>query len=132
MVTSVFWIAVICSFINFILVVLVLPESLDKMKREQAALDYNVKNAGKGKAVVEADVIGEGSNIQNEDNQRRRGGIVREFLRPLGVFLPVVVMDGGVKKRRDWSLTFLAAALFGYTLSQVSILFPHHEMKFII
>lgn len=121
MVTSVFWIAVICSFINFTLVVLILPESLDKLKRERSSLDLNVKNAGKSIAtVVEADVVDEGSNTPNGGDQNRRS-IVHEFMRPLGVFLPVVVMDGG-KKRRDWSLTFLAAALFGYMLSQVRII----------
>jgi hypothetical protein len=119
MVTTVFWVAVICSFINFVLVSVLLPESLDKVKRERAALEYNVKAAGKGKTPVPE--TAEGSGSQNEDNQGKRGGgIVCEFLRPLGVFLPVMVMDGGVRKRRDWSLTCLAAALFGYMLSQVS------------
>lgn len=123
MVTTVFWVATICSFINFILVLFLLPESLDKVKRERAVLEYNVKTVGKRKAAaVEADAIGEGSNVQNEDNHGRRGGIVCEFLQPLRVFLPVVVMDGGVRRRRDWSLTFLAAALFGFMLSQVSII----------
>ena len=111
----------ISSFINFILVLLVLPESLDREKRERAALEYNTKNAGKPKAgVVEVDAVDEGSNTPNEVDQNRRG-IVHGFLGPLEVFLPVVVMDGGVKRRRDWSLTFLAAAIFGYMLSQVCI-----------
>lgn len=127
MVTTVFWVATICSFINFILVLFLLPESLDKVKRERAVLEYNVKTVGKRKAAaVEADAIGEGSNVQNEDNHGRRGGIVCEFLQPLRVFLPVVVMDGGVRRRRDWSLTFLAAALFGFMLSQ-----GVHQMKYL-
>jgi hypothetical protein len=114
MVTTVFWVAVICSFINFVLVLFVLPESLDNEKREY---DIRTENAN-----VIAGAAEEGSNARNGvDHSSRSDGIVCGVLKPLGVFLPVVVMDGGVRKRRDWSLTLLAAALFGVMLSQVSI-----------
>lgn len=91
------------------------------MKRARAAAEHlaNASNKGKGRA-DDLDVIGEGSGSIEEDSSRASRGIIRGFLRPLGVFLPVVVIEGGVKKRRDWSLTFLGAALFGYMLSNVS------------
>jgi hypothetical protein len=130
MVTTVFWVAVFCSFINFLLVLFVFPESLDKVKREQATLGFHGKANGKGKArddeeEEEEEVVGEGSGVGNNEmrtQRRRKSGIIRGFLRPLAVFLPVVVLEGGVRKRRDWSLTFLGAALFGLMLSNVSVL----------
>lgn len=103
---------------------LVLPESLDKVKVKREH-DAGTESAN----VVAGAAIEEESNARNEiDHSRRGDGIVRRFLRPLRVFLPVVVMDGGVRKRRDWSLTLLAAALFGVMLSQVSIS-SYHEVR---
>lgn len=126
--TTVFWVAIICTFINFVLVLFVFPESLDKVKLQQAALAFQAQANGKGKLrdddneEEEADV-GEGSGAGNDQvrvQRKRKGGIIRGFLRPLALFMPVVVLEGGVRKRRDWSLTFLGAALFGYMLSNVS------------
>ncbi|KAF9468039.1 major facilitator superfamily domain-containing protein [Collybia nuda] len=140
-VTTVFWVAIICSFINFILVLFVFPESLDKVKLQQAALEFQASGNGKGKAMVddieedEGGVTGEGSGTGNDQDRvhaPRRGkrGIIRGFLRPLALFMPVVVMEGGLRKRRDWSLTFLGAALFGSMLSngvhQVKYLYAEH------
>lgn len=128
-VTTVFWVAIICTFINFVLVLFVFPESLDKVKLQQAALAFQAQANGRGKIRdddnddEEVDVA-EGSGTGNDQvraPRKRKGGIIRGFLRPLALFMPVVVLEGGVRKRRDWSLTFLAAALFGYMLSNVSL-----------
>ncbi|KAF8071918.1 major facilitator superfamily domain-containing protein [Lyophyllum atratum] len=130
-VTSVFWIAIICSFINFMLVLFVFPESLDKVKRTRALAEHNVKACGKGKARDhDACAVGQGSGASAEESSEAGEGIIRGFLKPLALFLPVVVFDGGLKKRRDWSLTFLGAALFASTLSngvhQVKYLYAEH------
>ncbi|KAF8905118.1 major facilitator superfamily domain-containing protein [Gymnopilus junonius] len=111
-VTSVFWVAVICSFVNLVLTLFVFPESLGKKKREAMLVaEAAVVGKGKAKALV----------IEAED--------------PLSVFLPVVVLDPspygiGHRKRRDWSLTMLAIALFGFMLStgvfQIKYLYAVH------
>ncbi|KAF9532509.1 major facilitator superfamily domain-containing protein [Crepidotus variabilis] len=63
------------------------------------------------------------------------GGVISHFLRPLAVFMPMVVYEPswtgiGFKKRTDWSLTILAAALFGLMLStgvyQIKYLYAVH------
>ena len=143
-VTSVFWVAMFCSFINFLLITFVFPESLDKEKKERAMIAYkksSVLGGKKGKTRERALTLSSGdpgsSSADEEDNneevirprqeERESGvrsggaGIISHFLRPLAVFLPVVVLDpSGLGKRRDWSLTLLAGGLFGYTLSTVS------------
>ena len=126
MVTCVFWVAVLCGFINFLLVLFVFPESLAKVKQERAAVEYNVEINRKGKArAIGARVAGEESEARVDEapSGTGDGGIIRGFLKPLVVFLPVMVMDGGIRKRRDWSLTLLAVALFGHMLSQVVFIF---------
>jgi hypothetical protein len=90
-VTSVFWVAMICELVNFLLALFVFPESLPPSKRSQPS----------------------------EDEGNRHDGILRQFLNPLTVFLPTFVDVGGGRRGKDWSLTFLAAALFGFTLSAV-------------
>jgi len=140
-VASVFWVAVFCSFINFLLVAFVFPESLDKEKRDRAMIAYQKTGASagkKGKARERALTLTSGgpssSNTDEEEGveevnrprqEEREGsgnGIISRFLNPLAVFLPVVVLDssGLGRTRRDWSLTLLAVALFGYMLSNVS------------
>jgi MFS family permease len=139
-VTSVFWVAVACSFINLLLITFVFPESLDKEKRERAMMAYRMSGK-KGKTRERALTLASGdpgsSSTDEEDyieevnrqgqEERESGvrsggtGIISHFLRPLAVFLPVVVLDpSGLGKRRDWSLTLLAVGLFGYMLSTVS------------
>lgn len=130
-VTSVFWTAIFCSFLNFVLVLFVFPESLDKVKRARALADHQVKASGKGKArAPDEEAVRQGSGSNGGAPAEPGHGIIRGFLKPLALFLPVVVFDGGVKKRRDWSLTFLGAALFGATLSsgvhQVKYLYAEH------
>jgi hypothetical protein len=134
---------VTCSFINFLLISFVFPESLDKEKKERAMIAYkksDVLGGKKGKARERALTFSSGepgsSSADEEDNvevnrpkQEEREswilsagtGIISRFLSPLAVFLPVMVLDpSGLGKRRDWSLTLLAGGLFGYMLSCVS------------
>jgi hypothetical protein len=129
---EVFWVSILLSSVNFLLVLLVFPESLSRESRAKAVSDYSGKGKGKSRAeaanaedgVVVDDREGEvgGSRSENErgaghgDEER---GIINTFLRPLAIFLPVVIMDGS-KKRTDWSLTFLAGAMLTYMLSTVS------------
>jgi MFS family permease len=143
-VTSVFWVAVCFSFINFLLITFVFPESLNKEKRERAMIAYKKSGAlggKKGKTRERALTLSSGdpgsSSSDEEDNieevtrprqeERESGvrsggaGIISHFLSPLAVFLPVMVLDpSGLGKRRDWSLTLLAGGLYGHMLSNVS------------
>ncbi|KAG6862568.1 hypothetical protein C0995_000116 [Termitomyces sp. Mi166 len=120
-VTCVFWIAIVCSFVNFLLVLFVFPESLNKAKRLRA-----IAEQGKGKARAHDDEV-----IENYPaiEQNRKEGVVRAFLKPLSLFLPAVVYDGG-KRRRDWSLTFLGGALLLTMIStgiyQIKYLYAVH------
>ncbi|KAF6759965.1 hypothetical protein DFP72DRAFT_1063696 [Ephemerocybe angulata] len=49
-VTAVFWVAILCSFVNFLLVLFVFPESLDKEKQKAAAAALAAHADPKGKA----------------------------------------------------------------------------------
>ena len=144
-VTSVFWVAMSCSFINFLLITFVFPESLDKEKMERAMIAY--KNSGvlggrKGKTRESASTLSSGdpgsssadeeNNIEVRPGQEEResgvrsrvAGIISHFFSPLVILLPVTILDpSGLGKRRDWSLTLLAGGLFGYLLSTVSFFF---------
>ncbi|PPQ64605.1 hypothetical protein CVT26_002003 [Gymnopilus dilepis] len=153
-VTSVFWVAVVCSFVNLLLVLFVFPESLGKKKREAAAALAAAASAatsapgtpvaiagnlkGKAKALtnevaaVPQEAVEASPLVQEEPESQ---GIIARFLSPLSVFLPVVVLDPspygiGHRKRRDWSLTMLAVALFGFMLStgifQIKYLYAEH------
>jgi MFS family permease len=105
-VTSVFWVAIFCSGINVFLTAFVFPESLPKEKRAVkpgAIRDSNEEDSSEDKQT--SDWIGV--------------GVIKGFLSPLALFLPEVVRGTSGKKRKDWSLTLLALALFGYMLSMV-------------
>lgn len=140
-VTSVFWVAVFSSFINFLSMAFVFPESLDKEKRKRALIAYQksgtvARQKGKARALTlssgdpdrsstdEEDSIEEGNRPSKDESDCGPGGagLISRLLSPLAVFLPALVLDPSNmgRKRRDWSLTFLAAALFGYMLSTVS------------
>lgn len=145
-VTSVFWVALFCSFINLLLVTFIFPESLSKEKRERAMianrkLGVIIGKKGKareraltlssgdpGSSSTDEDIIEEVNRPRQEERESgvRSGsaGIISRFLSPLAVFLPVLVLDpsGLGRKKRDWSLTLLACGLFGYMLSTVSAL----------
>ena len=125
-VTSVFWVAIACSFINFVLVLFVFPESLDKEKKDKAMREYVARTRGqsRGKARASEEGIREDREDAHGSNHgpAQTGSVITRFLEPLAVFLPVVVMDptSPGRKRRDWSLTLLAASLIGYMLSMAS------------
>jgi MFS family permease len=131
-VTAVFWVAVCCSFINILLLLFIFPESLSVEKRLKARTEN-----GKGKARASGsstqDENTNDSNISHESPDSR-AGILVTFLRPLGIFLPARVQfevpGRGVQTKRDWSLTWLALALFGYMLStglfQIKYLYAEH------
>jgi hypothetical protein len=107
-VTSVFWVAIFFSFINVILTTFVFPESLPKEKRQ-------------AKTALARDA-GEDASSGAHDKRPKDWvglGIVKGFLSPLALFLPKVVPNVEGRVKRDWSLTFLALALFGYMLSTV-------------
>ncbi|TFK20295.1 hypothetical protein FA15DRAFT_673617 [Coprinopsis marcescibilis] len=164
-VSAVFWIAVVCSFINFLLVLFVFPESLNQEKREKAKRAYALAlghDTGKGKekaldfavtGVEDVEGVGIGAIVDVEElssplvssysksfardhsrfptsNTRAstsrdptpRDGLLMRFLRPLSIFLPVYVDMPTrnaltVKRKKDWSLTLLAAGLFAWMLS---------------
>ncbi|KAG7451200.1 uncharacterized protein BT62DRAFT_406404 [Guyanagaster necrorhizus] len=123
-VTAVFYLAVLCSFTNLLLVLFVFPESLSAEKREEAAREHAMTHSAKGKA---RDLRGQdsGNNDQGPStssdegvSETKRFAIIRSFLSPLSIFLPVTIIEAeGDRRHRDWSLTMLAAALFGYMLS---------------
>lgn len=105
-VTCVFWVAIFCSLANFLLVVFLFPESLSKEKRAASA------EAAHHIAIPE------------EENKGLFGfGFLRAFLSPLALFMPYIPGETASQLKKDWSLTYLGLALFGYMLSIVRPLF---------
>ncbi|KAH8093706.1 MFS general substrate transporter [Cristinia sonorae] len=115
-VTSVFYAAAMCSFINLLLVLFVFPESLDK-KRAEAAREA---------AALGLDSMDDDSN----EPESTPHGVLSRFFRPLVVFAPKRVQTPDGIQRTDWSLTILAIAIFGYLLStgvfQIKYLYAGH------
>lgn len=101
-VTSVFYIASMCSFINLILVLFVCPESLEKKKTK-----------------VGQQAPAEPSNTGSSANVARKG-LFYQFISPLALFLPKKIESPDGVSRRDWTLTIIAGTLFGALLSSVS------------
>ncbi len=117
-VTSVFYVAAMCSFVNLLLVLFVFPESLDKKK---------------SKSGIQAEIHSTVSTLEAETPAKSlvaiapdAGGVVvgagswlRSFLGSLALFMPktIVTPHGGVK--RDWSLTILGLSLFMFLLASV-------------
>ncbi|PPQ67510.1 hypothetical protein CVT25_006051 [Psilocybe cyanescens] len=125
-VTTVFWVSIMLSFINFVLVLFVFPESLGKKKMEQAvaAAEAQAAAASKTGGLVTTTSAGTQEDVGSSGVQEvvATDGVIVGFLRPLAVFLPAMVLQPspngiGLRKRRDWSLTMLALALFAYMLS---------------
>ncbi|KJA22926.1 hypothetical protein HYPSUDRAFT_138336 [Hypholoma sublateritium FD-334 SS-4] len=130
-VTTVFWVAIACSFFNLLMMIFVFPESLNKKKMERAAEAARLGAAGD----LAARPSGSCDAQEVVQESPATAGIVARFLSPLAVFLPVMVLDPspnglGSRKRRDWSLTVLAVALFGFMLStgvyQIKYLYATH------
>jgi MFS family permease len=118
-VTSVFCVAAMASFLNFCFMLFVMPESVTKEQRDRAS-GRIVLNVGVGEVV-----------LRDPNPDRLKLGFIREFFSPLAVFLPVTVpVAGSTRRRKDWSLTLLTGALFGYMLSaglyQIKYLYGSH------
>ncbi|OBZ72590.1 putative membrane protein C14C4.07 [Grifola frondosa] len=111
-VTSVFYIAAMASFVNMLLVLFLFPESLEKKK---AKVSQQLQLA-----------VSEESSPSSAD----RHSFLTDFLSPLALFLPRKIEVPGGTSRKDWSLTILAIALFGYLLStgifQIKYLYAQH------
>ncbi|KAF7312240.1 hypothetical protein MIND_00237000 [Mycena indigotica] len=115
-VTSVFWVAVALQILNLLVVLLIVPESVHK-------------DNGKGKARDISD--GESTSDDTATKAPVSRGVFSDFFSPLAIFLPVpLLVDGTVRQRKDYSLTFLACALFAYMLSaglyQIKYLYAGH------
>lgn len=150
-VTSVFWVAILCSFVNLVFAMGFLPESMDKVKRRAAMKAREAEEAEDAlraqQEEVDEDVVQEveGSGVAKSVSKSRSKGrsvdalmrrtgaggraTLKKLFGPLAVFAPRKVYRtsdesgrvGGA--RTDWSLTLLAASLAFYLLSSVSPFF---------
>ncbi|KAF8638311.1 hypothetical protein AX17_002331 [Amanita inopinata Kibby_2008] len=136
-VTMVFWVAALCSSLNFILTAFLLPESLPQEKQQKARDDYRrVRGSNKGKVRAGDEVEGGTSSVDDmpvgmKDSGKSVSGRLHHLFSPLAIFLPVAMMDKRrMRMKTDWSLTVLAAALFGHYLSigifQLKYLYAEH------
>ncbi|KAG2070750.1 hypothetical protein BDR04DRAFT_1099407 [Suillus decipiens] len=130
-VTSVFWVAITCSFVNLVLVLFVFPESLPASRRAS-------NRKGKGRA-IESEQEFPSSKADEPSHGWVATRIIRSFLSPLAVFLPShvpvaasVTGDSLVpsRTRKDWGLTFIAISLFLHMLAsgmfQLKYLYAEH------
>lgn len=130
-VTSVFWVAITCSFVNLILVLFVFPESLPASRRAS-------NRKGKNRA-VESGLEFPSSKADEPSRGRVATRIFRSFLSPLAVFLPshvpVAASTTGdslvsSRTRKDWGLTFIGMSLFSHMLAsgifQLKYLYAEH------
>jgi len=117
------------------LLLFVFPESLDKKRMEalekgkartsSSASDTTEVEGDQGGFQVSSSSANQGRHgRQSRDEGKSGGSHISRFLKPLAIFLPVVILvptpNGlGRRKKRDWSLTFLAVALLGFMLSSV-------------
>lgn len=111
-VTPVFWVAVLCSFVNFLLAVFVFPESLTKEKRK----------ARKELALAEQNRVAAEGMVPVKKSEGLTG-IFKRLATPMAVFAPRMRRQANGKMQKDWNLTFLALASFGYLLSSVGLVF---------
>ncbi|KAF9449523.1 MFS general substrate transporter [Macrolepiota fuliginosa MF-IS2] len=132
-VTTVFCVAVVCSFVNFLAAVFVFPESLSKERREKARKEYiRASGAGSGKGKGKAPVRGRTGRAGVVEDVTERPNFVVRLFSPLAVFWPTKVRDPTRmnKYRRDWSLTLLGVAFFGFVLCvglyQLKYLYAEH------
>lgn len=109
-VTSVFYIAVMCSFLNLLLVLFIFPESRNKKK---AAQDHPAPPAVALRAVaLQADGLTE---------QAQAMSWFQRSTSSLSLFVPKKISKPEGGYYRDWSLTFLGIALFMFLLAAVSV-----------
>lgn len=130
-VTSVFWVAITCSFVNLILVLFVFPESLPASRRAS-------NRKGKSRAIDSSPEFS-GGKVDEPSHGWAATRIIRSFLSPLAVFLPSHVPvaasatgDSLVpsRTRKDWGLTFIGMSLFSHMLAsgifQIKYLYAEH------
>ncbi|THH21256.1 hypothetical protein EW146_g240 [Bondarzewia mesenterica] len=122
-VTTVFWVAIACSFVNLLLSAFVFPESLGKAKLKAAQ-----------KASTSSTSAPDTGAVSKDDKKQREGllGLIEGFFSPLAIFAPRKRNMGidSLHQRRDWSLTWLAFSLFGYMLAMVSLLIDYKKKEF--
>ncbi|EIM91192.1 uncharacterized protein STEHIDRAFT_50128, partial [Stereum hirsutum FP-91666 SS1] len=132
-VTSVFWVAILCSFVNLVFAMGFLPESMDKVKRRAAMKAREAEEAEEALRAQQEEV--DEDAVQEVDGG---SGVAKSKLfGPLAVFAPRKVYRtsdesgrvGGA--RTDWSLTLLAGSLAFYLLSsgifQIKYLYAEHQ-----
>ncbi|KAF7301163.1 hypothetical protein MIND_00680800 [Mycena indigotica] len=117
-VTTVFWAAAFGSLLNFCFAAFLLPESVPRDKRERITSPQVVQ-------IVTVPTSGKDDGIFTVPSS------VKRYFSPLRAFLPVMIpIPGTTTMRRDWSLTLLMFAMFGYMLSaglyQIKYLYGSH------
>ena len=109
-VAPVFWVAMMCSFVNFLLAVFVFPESLHKNKKHSSPLRQDDQQQQNLKLAH--------SNANGASNTLIES--LDGFIKPLLIFAPKIKHIPGRAPRRDWTLTCIGLAVFIYFLSAVS------------
>ncbi|KAF5350841.1 hypothetical protein D9757_012837 [Collybiopsis confluens] len=104
-VTEVFWLAISLSIINFLLATFFFPESLSKYQQMKAKAAYHDQADTKGKSRSIDTALAESSVYVDESTPVASKS---RFGETTGV---------GIRKRKDWSLTFLAFAMFLFMIS---------------
>jgi len=108
-VTAVFWVAIIVQLLNFLVAFCVLPESLEKARRKAQLSD---------------------GNLAQSLAKQEKPGFFKSLTTPFVVFAPKRKVCAGGRVKTDWSMTFIALALFGYLLSaglyQLKYLYAEH------
>ncbi|KAJ3926366.1 MAG: major facilitator superfamily domain-containing protein [Lentinula lateritia] len=137
-VTEVFWLAICLSFMNFLLTTFLFPESLSKEQQDKAKLAHDGDGPdAKGKSRSDNGSMSTNASSTHGPGESRaaprKSSTLGRVFSPLALFLPVVITETtntGIRKRKDWSLTFLAMAMFLYMLStgvyQIKYLYVVH------
>ncbi len=100
-VTAVFWAAVLCNAINLIMTLLVIPESLAKVRL---------------RAVQKGDIP--------TPSAQKKPGLKKRLLGPLAIFAPRKRVVNG-RLQEDWSMSWLAISMFTLFLAHVRT-FDYH------
>lgn len=113
-VTSVFYVAAMCSLLNLLFTIFIFPESLDKKKAQQSQLPP---------------ILDEDSEDENGQTQKKSQGVVSRIFSPLLLFMPKKIQTPEGNYRYDWSLTLMAMALFAYLLASVRHNSPWNALR---
>ena len=107
-VTPVFWIAVILWIITVLLSIFVFPESLEKV----------MQKGNNARVAINSDTRDSENRQSPKATYNSEPSLLSSLRR---VFVPLVVFAPKRRQnRKDWTMTLLAMALFGYLLSSVS------------